>query len=54
MTARDRIAAVLSAQMRTRGWVTPETMADAIIDELKLRTDQVGTLTRYVTEWEYR
>jgi len=51
---RERIAAVLTAQMKTRGWITPETMADAIIDELKLRPDTVGTLTRYVTEWEHQ
>ena len=25
--------------------------ADAVIKALNLRTDQVGTLTRYVTEW---
>jgi hypothetical protein len=26
--------------------------AEAVIASLNLRTDQVGTLTRYVTEWE--
>ena len=26
-------------------------VADAVIEALSLRTDQVGTLTRYVTEW---
>jgi len=25
--------------------------ADVLIEALNLRTDQVGTLTRYVTEW---
>ena len=26
-------------------------LADSVIEALNLRTDQVGTLTRYVTDW---
>ena len=54
---RDRIAAAVK-QYLPNGILLPEVSnkvsleaADAVIEALNLRTDQVGTLTRYVTEW---
>jgi hypothetical protein len=49
---RTRIAAALEAADRIGYGTRPYTdLADAVIEALNLRTDQVGTLTRYVTEW---
>jgi len=31
---------------------TPEHLADAVIEELNLHTDKVGTWIRHVTDWE--
>jgi len=54
------MAAVLRKQMKSRGWVTPESMADAVIKELGFRRELLGentgyphaSVTRYVTEWK--
>ena len=58
---RDRIAALLDESLnrqkgidrpdRFKDWIDNRELADAVIAALPLRTDQVGTLTRYVTEW---
>ena len=53
---RDRIAAVLKTASERRGIYRIADfdypfLADAVIEALNLRTDQVGTLTRYVTKW---
>lgn len=48
---RDRIAAAIQENLV---WEAPNMsarLADAVIAELNFRTDQVGTLTRHVTEW---
>lgn len=52
-TLRDRIAEVIEETVCgywENGYGV--TVADAVIAELKLNTDRVGTLTRYVTEWK--
>lgn len=61
---RDRIAAVLNrhktadvydewadCQCGHVGTRWDDHVADAVIEALNLRPDQVGTLTRHVTEW---
>lgn len=32
--------------------IDPDSLADAVIRELKLREDRVGLLVRHVTEWQ--
>lgn len=53
---RDRIAAaILRADCQPSTDTDPHLeMADAVIAALGLRPDTVGTLTRYVTEWEHQ
>lgn len=50
---RERIAAVLRQEIKGIKWVTPESMADAVLTELHLHPER-GRLkvVRYVTEWE--
>lgn len=62
---RDRVAAVLEEHRQVASscecgfdlgisavtWHWRDHVADAVIEALNLRTDQVGTLTRYVTDW---
>jgi len=45
---RDRLAAIIGD---TSCIATDLEVADAVIAELGLRSDRVGTLTRWVTEW---
>ena len=60
------VAAVLRNQIKSRGWVTPETMADAVIRELglmqqwkaltengeEMTVDSGENLvTRYISDW---
>ncbi len=52
---RDRIAYAIAQADGDEPGMEPAScdyeMADAVIEALNLRTDQVGTLTRHVTEW---
>lgn len=48
---RNRLAAVIDDAVGEGLW-DPRDVADTVITALDLRVDRVGTLTRWVSQWE--